>query len=67
VDRLVVLFIHALVDVLEIMRLADWTGRIPDDEDAALSLVLPDILSVSLAVVLVQLKLGAEAAFAKEA
>jgi hypothetical protein len=41
--------------------------RIPDDEDAAFSLVVLDILSVSLTVMPVQLKLGAEAALAKEA
>jgi hypothetical protein len=67
VDRLVVLFIHALIGVLEVTRFADWARPIPDDKDVTFALVVLNILSVSLPVVPVQLKLGAEAAFAKEA
>jgi hypothetical protein len=40
--------------------------RIPDDEDAAFSLMVLDILSMPFTVVTVQLKLGAEAALAKK-
>jgi hypothetical protein len=41
--------------------------RITDDEDAAFSLIVLDILSVPFTVMTVQLKLGAEAALAKKA
>ena len=65
-DRLVGLLIHALIGVLEVAWFADET-RIPEDENAAFSLVVLDVLSVPLTVMLVQLKLGAEAALAKKA
>ena len=66
VDRLVGLLIHALMGLLEVTWLADETS-IPEDEDVAFSLVVLDVLSVPLTVMLVQLKLGAEAALAKKA
>ena len=67
VDRLVGLLIHALIGVLEVVWFADETRSIPDDEDAAFSFILLDILSVLLTVMPVQLKLGAEAVLAKKA
>jgi hypothetical protein len=52
---------------LEVPWFGDQT-RTPEDEDAAaFSLVVLDVLSVSVTVMLVQLKLGAEAALAKKA
>jgi len=39
---------------------------IPDDQDAAFSLIVLDILSVPFTVMTVQSKLGAEAALAKK-
>jgi ABC-type methionine transport system permease subunit len=41
--------------------------RIPDDEDAAFSFIVLDILSVPFTVMTVQSELGAEAALAKKA
>ena len=52
--------------LLEVTWLADET-RIPEDEDVAFSLVVLEVLSMPLTVMLVQLKLGAEAALAKKA
>jgi hypothetical protein len=67
VDRLVGLMIHALKGVSEAVWFADETRRTPDDQDAAFSSIVLDILSVPVTVMPVQLKLGAEAALAKKA
>jgi hypothetical protein len=66
VDRLVGLMIQVLKGVSEVVWFADET-RTPDDQDAAFSPIVLDILSVPVAVMPVQLKLGAEAALAKKA
>ena len=66
VDRLVGLMIYALKGVSEVVWFADET-RTPDDQDAAFSPIVLDILSVLVTVMPVQLKLGAEAALAKKA
>jgi hypothetical protein len=41
--------------------------RTPEDKDSAFSFIVLDVLSVPVSVVLVQLKLGAEAALTKKA
>ena len=67
VDRLVGLVIHALIGVLVVVWFAYETRSIPDDEDAAFSFILLDILPVLFTVMPVQLELGAEAVLAKKA